>query len=162
MSLIIGIDPDSKAHGVAVYKNGKLVELLNMPLMDIEHRFLIPKLDCFFAIEHVSINKPIFAGTHKLNIRAHGKKGQNVGMCKQAQVELVRALDYHRARYCLIKPMAGNWGTSKTSAETKLKTEQFKKETGWKCRSNSDTRSAAFFGCVAIRRLSRELPDDLV
>ena len=33
--IVIGIDPDSKAHGVAVYADGELVDLRNMTLIEL-------------------------------------------------------------------------------------------------------------------------------
>ena len=33
--IIIGIDPDSQAHGVAVYDSGKLIKLKSMTTIDI-------------------------------------------------------------------------------------------------------------------------------
>jgi len=155
MSLIIGIDPDSQAHGVAYWKDEKLIDITTMTLMDIVNTFLVFDVDCTFSVEHVEINKPIFAGKKALNFRSHGRKGQNVGQCKQAQIELVRALDYYKAKYILIPPTKGNWGSCKTPAITKAMTNQFKKVTGWQGRSNSDTRSAAFFGFLAINRLKQ-------
>lgn len=148
--LIIGIDPDSKAHGVAIYENKKLVELCNLQLMDIVTRFLIPATCCLFSVENVIANKPIFSNKTQKTKNAQGRVGQNVGQCKQSQIELVRALDYYDANYILINPQRGNWGTSKSANETATKTKTFKKATGWDGRSNSDTRSAAFFGFLAL------------
>ena len=34
-TIVVGVDPDSKAHGVAVYRSGVLSELTSMDLMDV-------------------------------------------------------------------------------------------------------------------------------
>lgn len=150
--IIIGIDPDSKAHGVAIYKNKKLIELKNLQLMDIVNKYIISEEECFFAVENVVANKPIFSDKTQKSKRAQGRVGQNVGQCKQSQIELVRALDYYNASYVMINPQPGNWGKCKTPKITQAMTNQFKKVTGWSGRSNSDTRSAAFFGYIAMNR----------
>jgi hypothetical protein len=150
--MIIGIDPDSKAHGVAIYQDNKLVELCNLQLMDILNRFLLPEINCHFVVENVMANKPVFKDKFQKTRNAQGRVGQNVGQCKHAQVELIRALDYYDQ---LINPTKGNWGTSRSPAETKTKTLLFKKATGWTGRSNADQRSAAFFGFLAINKFNQ-------
>jgi hypothetical protein len=66
-----------------------------------------------------------------------------VGRCQQAQLELMRDLEYYGIVYMLQKP-ASNW---KKGAQV----EQFKKVTGWDKRSNEDTRSAAYMGFLMVR-----------
>ncbi len=138
--LIIGVDPDSKAHGVAIYHDKKLVKLECLTLMQI-HELLHKDYwneNVIFAIENVAAKKTTFNKTFVSNPRANTRVSNSVGMCQQAQIELERMLDYLGFRYihCSI---SNNW---KSQAGKK----QFEIATGWKGRSNEDTRSAAWMG----------------
>ena len=52
-------------------------------------------------------------------------------------------LDSLGVPYKLHKPQKGNWAKDKA---------RFEKVTGWKGRSNEDTRSAAYFGFLEINK----------
>lgn len=144
MSVVIGIDPDSKAHGFALYEDGELVDISQEPLVEIFNA--IGRLEQFrkalWVIEDVNANKFIYARNTK-----SGAVGQNiaqkVGMCKQAQIELVRVLESFGVDYKLVKPQGGNWAKNKA---------QFERVTGWTKRSNEDTRSAAYFGWLYAKK----------
>lgn len=138
---IVGIDPGSNRHGVAIYNNRKLQSLHNMQAPEIIDTYRY--LDCLFVIENVTANKGVYGRNDQQTKKAQGKVGQNVGACKQAQVELMRWLDHYSIPYVLYKPQAGNW------AETKNK-PIFERITGWGGKSNRDNRSAAFFGYLEI------------
>ncbi len=77
-----------------------------------------------------------------------GKVGMSVGKCQQAQVELMRMLDFHGFKYELHKPQKGNWAKNKPL---------FEKATGWTARSNEDGRSASYFGYLALADRQRNL-----
>lgn len=149
---IIGVDPDSKAHGVAIYINGKLEDLTTMPLVDIIDYILqyrrgeVMGFDhsILFSIEDVMANQFIYARNVKESKAAQAKQAMHVGRCQQSFVELIRVLDHMEIKYVTHKPQKGNW------AETENK-KQFEMATGWKKRSNEDTRSAAFFGFLACK-----------
>lgn len=66
-----------------------------------------------------------------------------IGRCQQAQAEVMRELDDQDIPYSLHKPTSANWANNKA---------MFERMTGWKGRSNSETRSAAYFGFVAVRQ----------
>lgn len=138
---VIGVDPSSSAHGVAWYQDGKLVELYNaklFPLMDWLENLEYP----YLSIENVMQTKGVFTKNEQANKYAHAKVSNNVGMCQQAYIELIRGLEHKQIDYEVHKP-ASNW---KDNGDVYL----FKKITGWDKRSNKDTRSAAYFGWLAL------------
>ena len=146
--IILGVDPDSKAHGVAEYHNGVLVNLNSLDLMsiylnlentliDMEVRGGDEKLEVH--IEDVNAVSAAFnAKNKKANINVKLKMAQHIGMCKQAQIEIERVCDHFGVKVVKHK-ISKNW---KDQAGKK----QFESVTGWKGRSNEDTRSAAYFG----------------
>jgi len=151
MRVVIGIDPDSEAHGVAVYENGKLSSLHNLQLLEV--LTLLANLhekghkDIVFGIENVCANNFIYRRNLNKNERINDKIALSVGRCQQSQVELMRALDVANIPYMLFKPQKGNWEKDAS---------QFKSLTGWKKRSNSDQRSAAFFGFLAVNSATKQ------
>jgi len=142
--IIIGIDPDSKAHGVSVYMDGKLTGLNCLTLVDIVK--MIPQWQeedkgVEFHIEDVCANNAVFSKGFIKNKAAEKNVARSVGKCQQAQVELERFL----ASF-LIFPVK-----HKISKMWKKDKAQFEKVTGWKGRSNEDTRSAAYFGWLGCK-----------
>lgn len=133
--LIVGIDPDSDKHALAFFENGKLIELKSMDLMAIVN-YAWPK-DTLFSIEHVNKNKFVYARNIQEKQKLQDRVAMGVGKCQQAQVELCRALAFLGFGYQLVAPQRGNWAKDK---------KRFEMITGWKGRSNEDTRSAAYFG----------------
>ena len=126
MEYVIGIDPDAEAHGVAIYKNRKLIDLNQWNLPEII-TFLMQshiKGNCFFSIEDAKAKKCVYRQHSSSKARAQGEIGRRLGMCQQAQIELERVLKSFGVPMALHKPQAGNW------ADTKLK-GQFEKVTGW-------------------------------
>lgn len=144
MSVVIGVDPDSEAHGVAVYEDGKLIELLCIDLMSIY------KLICqeygrdvdLVSIENVCGNNSVFRKVGNGNVQA--SMGRRLGKVQQSQIELERMLESIDVRYIRCK-ISKNW---KSQAGKEL----FRHVTGWKGRSNEDTRSAAYFGWLHAKK----------
>lgn len=137
MSIVIGVDPDSNKHGIAIYNDGKLIALEQKSLIQIISELQDGKLcNALWVVENVAGNNFIYARNNK-----SGAVGQNiaqkVGMVKQAQKELTRALEHFGVKFELVKPARGNWAKKK---------DVFERLTGWAGRSNEDTRAAAFFG----------------
>lgn len=143
----LGIDPDSQAHGVAIYEDGKLTELHNFQL--IELYTLIKNLKQFgkviVSIEDNNAISAIYAGRfgNKDSQAVKSKKAQHVGMCKQAQIEVERVCESLGVEIVRQKP-------SKQWKDTNNR--QFELVTGWKKRSNEDTRSAAYFGWLLTHK----------
>lgn len=144
--ITIGIDPDSDKHGVAIYDNGKLIALEMMNDIEIATKIVAPLLKdnikCLFSIEDVNSQDFIYNRNVKASVKATIEVARALGKCQQAQVSLQRMLDHHKIPYVNFTPQSGNWKDLK---------RQFELVTGWKGRSNGDTRSAAFFGFLALR-----------
>lgn len=144
--MVIGLDPDSKKHGVAVFIDGQLKELLNVDLPALRKWLEVWSLaghKMFFSIEDVQSQSFIYGRNVQQSKAAQSKVAMGVGRCQQSQIEVMRELDAQGIEYKLHKPMAGNWAD---------KPKLFEMSTGWKGRSNPETRSAAFFGALEVRR----------
>lgn len=148
--IIIGIDPDSKAHGVAVYLNGKLLSCEAMPLLSIYFMLIewingaknIDTNDVTVHMEDVNgVSAAFMARDRKTNINVKLKMSQHIGMCKQSQIELERVFEYFGIKVVKHK-ISKMWKKDKA---------QFEKVTGWSGRSNEDTRSAAYFGWLGAK-----------
>jgi len=143
--IVVGIDPDSKAHGFAIYEDGKLGGLYEFNLSEILNFIrireeLIGKM--LFSIEDVLANDFVYARNMTKNNKVNMTIARSVGRCQQAQHELMVILDYMGVEYVKHKPQKGNWAKNK---------KQFEQVTGWTGRSNEDTRAAAFFGWLGLK-----------
>jgi len=141
--IIIGIDPDSKAHGVAVYDGGKLIKLKSMSTIAIYkylENLLASRSVYYYQIE-----------AHIENVRARraawhggGVGGAiDVGKCHQAQSEAERVFEEFNI------PVVHHKISKLWKSQTSKK--QFTMVTGWKDQSNEDTRSAAYFGYLGCK-----------
>lgn len=150
MSIVIGVDPDSKKHGIAIYKYGKLDDLLMMSLPEIVEDVIkcVPYKNrgVIWSIEDVMHNQFIYSRNANGNKTIQSKIAMYVGRNQQSFVELVRMLEHHGIKPELYKPNKGNWAKNKT---------QFQNVTGWTASSNEDTRSAAYFGWLAITNTTK-------
>lgn len=142
-SYSIGCDPDSKYHGIAVYKNGNLVDLQALNLMHFMDLLLDLKKDgsIHVHIENMNGKKAVWHAEDQSK-KSYGMASQNVAKCKQAQIEVERMLDKLGVPYTHHN-ISSAW---KSQAERK----QFEAATGWKGTSTKDTRSAAYFGFIGL------------
>jgi len=148
--IIIGIDPDSKAHGVAVYLDGKFISCEAMPLLSIHFMLIewvngaknIDTNDVTVHMENVCGMNAVFRQRQKTNQAINMKMANSVGKCQQSQVELERVFEYFGVKVVKHK-ISKMWKKDKA---------QFEKVTGWKGRSNEDTRSAAYFGWLGVAK----------
>lgn len=141
---VIGIDPDSAAHGVAIYRDGKLCELHEWSLPDIVSNLMMgDNKDILFSIEDMKAKKCVYRQNSVSKARAQGEIGRRLGLCQQAQIELERMLDSFGVPYKLHKPTGKNWAENK---------KEFQLITGWKKPGNKDTRSSAYFGWLDASR----------
>ena len=138
--LIVGIDPDAANHGVAVYEDGKLIELSRLQLIPIIEKFA--NADVLFSIENVLANKFVYGRNQHKNASVQSNIAMKIGRVQQAQEELIRFLDHFNKLYVLHRPQRGNWAKDR---------EGFELATGWTGSSNEDTRAAAYFGYLALR-----------
>lgn len=146
--IIIGCDPDSQANGIAIYRNGKLEKLACMTsveIVDMINRSALQPDEFLFSIENVCANNTVYAKNRQANKEAQSKVAMCVGRNQHAQIEVMRWLDALQIKYVLHRPQTGNW---------KDKRVLFEKITGWKARSNADTRSAAYFGYLEARKIT--------
>jgi hypothetical protein len=146
----IGIDPDSAGNGAALYTDGKLTLLKNLSAAALT--LLCIELQAKgenrvrLHMEDVKATSAVFKSrfTKGETLESKLMKAQNLGMCKQAQTE--------------IEMMAEMLGievfTYQISKRWKCQQEKttFQRATGWTGRSNEDTRSAAYFGFLGVRR----------
>ncbi|WP_286694061.1 hypothetical protein [Spongiibacter sp. UBA1325] len=138
MTVVVGIDPDANKHGVAIYQDGKLVALEMLTAIEIIERHTE---GARYSIEDVLVNKFVYARNRHASVSAQSKIAMQVGRVQQAQEELVRLLKHYGADVVFQRPQKGNWAKHKS---------MFEKVTGWTGRSNEDTRSAAYFGWLAL------------
>jgi len=139
--VVVGIDPDTNKHGVAVYRGAELVELHNFALPDLR-RWIDTQagVELLFGIEDVASQNFVYSRNARASKAAHAHVALSVGRCQQSQTEVIRELEDRGLKFVLIKPNAGNWADNK---------ERFERMTGWTGRSNPETRSAAYFGFLA-------------
>ena len=146
--IVVGIDPDSTAHGVATYIDGELEELEQLNNLQIVNRLASNYWgkSPVFSIENVNgVSAAFGARDARANINVKLKMAQHIGMCKQSQIELQRALDSFGIHY----------KRHKISKLWKKDKEQFQRITGWSGLSNEDTRSAAYFGFLEAHKGGR-------
>lgn len=148
MKYVIGIDPDSNKHGVAIYENKKLIALESLSLMSVMsflqslHDNEGSLLDLVEVhIENVCGMNAVFRQRQVGNGNVNSSMARRLGMCQQAQIELERML----IRFQLV-PVK-----HKASKMWKKDKKQFELVTGWTGRSNEDTRSAAYFGWLGLK-----------
>jgi len=142
--IIIGIDPDSKAHGVAVYIDGRLdrLECLTLYwLIDVLDFYNNTDNDIEIHIEDVCAMSAVFRQRQGSNQSINMKMSSSIGKCQQSQIELERFI-HHRAIKVVKHKISKMW---------KKERKQFEKLTGWIGQSNEDTRSAAYFGFLGLK-----------
>ena len=146
--IVIGIDPDAKKYGVAQYEDGKLIVLLSQTICEfvsdlegIANAYKNNQVK--FVIEDVQSNSFMYARNRNDNPGIAARMAQNVGMCKHAQQVAEDFIEHYGFELIRVKPSRDNWAKDKS---------RFERITGWKGRSNEDTRSAAYFGFLKVKR----------
>lgn len=144
--IVIGVDPDSDKHGVAVYIDGVLTRLKSMRLIDLQAVFReYSHLNPVLHIENVCGQNAAFKkGFVKIDSKASTAINRSVGKCQQAQIEVERFAEYYGMEIVRHK-------ISKSWKDTGNGKAQFEKATGWNKQSNEDTRSAAYFGFLGCK-----------
>lgn len=145
MKVIIGVDPDSNKHGIAIYIDGTLSELKMLNTIQL-YRYITNhhKQDkVVIHIEDVKRNKATWHACGR-RVEVFGQASQRVGMCKQAQTSVEQMADELGIEVVLHR-------VSKMWKKGPQQKALFEKVTGWASRSNEDTRSAAWFGYQGIK-----------
>ena len=145
---VIGIDPDSTAHGFSLYLNGHLDSLFSLTLVEIMSYID----DCFEGeesaitvhIEDVCANNAAFKKGGVANARAGTAINRSIGKCQQSQIELERLFAFYQIKVVKHK-ISKKWKDAKSGKA------EFERLTGWAGSSNEDTRSAAYFGYLGSR-----------
>lgn len=143
MKTIIGIDPDSNRHGVAIYRNGALSELLNLNTIQL-YIHITQKMKTETIEIHMENPKGVSTSTFS-HMRGDPmavkfKKSEGVGRVKQAQHSIEQMAEQLGVKVVLHRN-SSRW---KKGADKEL----FKRTTKWEGRSNEETRSAAYFGML--------------
>ncbi len=145
MKIVIGVDPDSDKHGVAIYVDANLCDLAGLSRVDLIKRAISYRdkgCDVLFSIEDVMANQSTWRARGAVSKAVAAKMGHGIGRLYQALHELIRDLEANGFEFNLHK-VSSNW---KDAAGKKL----FEQATGWNSRSNEDTRSAAWFGWLEL------------
>ncbi len=145
MTLIIGIDPDLEASGVAVVRHGKLVDMDSLDffsLLDFIGRY---KDEAVFAVENVELNKSLYAKHNNKNQRVRERIGQNVGQVKAIARLIERYLIRIDAHHVMVAPLRGRFKKAKEDKS------YFNQLTGWQRSSNADKRDAALIALFGIK-----------
>lgn len=141
MQKTIGIDPDSEKNGVALYQGSTLVGLYNFSFIELQE-FLLQNRTALVVIEDVMRNTATFKKSGATTQGSIRKVAYSVGRCAQVGYHLVQFCEHHDIKYVL-KPISKMWKKQKSV---------FERITGYKGRSNEDTRSAAYFGYLEVQR----------
>jgi hypothetical protein len=145
MKVIMGIDPDSNKHGIAIYRDGVLTELLNMNTIQLYKHIttMMKKDDIVIHMENPKATKGVFRQRTGNGVGQDLMIAQKIGMVKQAQTSIEQMADelgikfaHHRNSKCWKK------GNDKVL---------FERITKWTGRSNEETRSAAYFGWLGCK-----------
>ncbi|EKT4486714.1 hypothetical protein JGK44_001114 [Shewanella algae] len=136
--LVVGIDPDLEASGLAIVNRNKIAELKKMPFVELIEFItaLAAHNDVVVKLEDVNLWKSVKKrpGTNDLVMR---KISQNVGQVKATATHIKDLLNSKGINVILVKPLRGPVKQAKTNSA------YFNKLTGWNGRSNEDTRDAA-------------------
>ena len=143
--IIIGIDPDIEASGMAIIKDGKIEAMLKIPFPELIEKIVSAHKQgkIVVKLEDVEANKPMFV-RNLAGAKQAMKVAQNVGMCKGVARMIKESLEYHGVTVQMIKPLKGNVKKAKKDAS------YFNQITGWEKRSNEDCRDAALIGIFGV------------
>ena len=147
MKIVIGVDPDSDKHGVAVYADGNLCDLVSLSRVDlikIGLKYRERGFDVIFSIEDVMANQSTWRAGGAASKAVAAKMGHGIGRLYQALHELIMDIKSNNFEYRL-KKVSSSW---KDASGKRI----FESVTGWDGRSNEDTRSAAYFGWLECNK----------
>jgi len=136
--LVVGIDPDSKKHGVAILSGTKIIMMGSLDTDALVSRLTIEaKLSkLLIKLEDVNRVSAIYQrpGTSRQQML---KIAQNVGACKVVAKQLLERLVSAGLRVNMVNPLPrGLSGKIHTN-------ESFCRLTGWAGKTNGDNRDAA-------------------
>ena len=138
MKYIIGIDPDCKKSGVAIYKDKKL-ELKTLSFFElydflIEYKYSVKKV----IIEGGHLNKKSNFHVNNKGVGVAARIGSNTGANHETGKKIAEMCEYLKIDYKVIKPLRKVWKKGKIShiEFNKLTGHNFK-------RTNQEERDAS-------------------
>jgi len=136
--LVVGIDPDSEKHGLAIISAGKIVTLQSLDTDALVNRLTTEAMLNKLLIKLEDVNNiPAIYPRPGQSRQQMLKIAQNVGACKQNAKYLLQRLVSAGLAVNLVNPLP-------KLLSGKLQThDSFVRLTGWEGRSNADTRDAA-------------------
>lgn len=145
--MIIGIDPDLEASGVAIVEDRLLVEMFTVTFMGL-HKYVSElsksDLDVVFVVEDVEKNRALYAKHTGQTALVRERIAQNVGQVKAVCRLIQQLLDSFKMSYKMASPIRGHLKKAKTDRE------YFNKITGWTGSSNADKRDAALIALYGV------------
>jgi hypothetical protein len=138
MMLVVGIDPDTQKHGVAVVKDGiiqQLYTLGNKSLIELLND-LARQYQLRIKLEDINAFKPVIQGPGQSRNQMM-KIAQNIGAVKYAAELLVQELSAAGFTVEMVLPLQGARSGKRYNADA------FNRLTGWQGKSNADNRDAA-------------------
>lgn len=128
---IIGIDPDTKASGVAVYENRSLVFLETKPLYDLL-KFIIDYAPDIVCISAGWLNKITNFQDQISNVKVRERISERIGANHEIGKQIQTFCISRGINYILVRPRG-----------KKLNARQFSGYTNWRSATNQETRDAA-------------------
>lgn len=132
-AFLVGIDPDSKKSGVAIWRqHDRRYALNNLAFFELFDYLKEKKQSIrLVVIEAGWLNKSTWHGAHGKGAAISARIGKNVGANHEAARKIVELCEYIKIHYELVRPHSG-----------KLSASQFAKVTGIQDRTNQETRDA--------------------
>lgn len=137
--IILGIDPDLKASGVAVVSGKAICQLKNVRFCEmLEFLAQFDKERVLIKIENPEANKGLFAAQSNKNKAVSIRVATNVGQVMAVTRLLHEMLEHAGYTVKLVRPIRGPM-----KMQAKTDAAYFNKITGWTGKSNADQRDAA-------------------
>jgi len=151
--MIVAIDPDSDAPGVALIHDGQIRELESLDFFDIQDRLQMSYwAGALFVIEDIDNKNPTYA-RNGVNAKQQGvinAISRKVGRAQNSARQLITLLERVGVEYVLVEPLRTyEKQRSKKGGEGSV---FFKALTGWPKRTNEDQRDAAILGLYGLQQ----------
>lgn len=145
--IVVGIDPDLEASGIAIVEDRQLSAMSMMTFMEL-HSFIYAaaqnRSKYIFVVEDVEKNRALYAKHGGQSAVVREKIAQNVGQVKAVARLIQQMLTFFDMKYYMAPPIRGQMKRAKTDRD------YFNKLTGWTGSSNADKRDAAMIALFGI------------
>lgn len=137
--IIVAIDPDLKASGVAVVSGTTIGQLKNVRFCEmLEFLAQFDKERVLVKLEDVAANKGLFAAQSNKNKAVSIRVATNVGQVMAVSRLMHEMLEHAGYTVKMVRPIRGPM-----KMQAKTDAAYFNKITGWTGKSNADQRDAA-------------------